>query len=140
MHKAVLADAVLNAVNFHKADLSGAILINSNLVNVGFEGADLKDVDFSQSSMEKVFFAGADLASARNLTQAQLDQACGNEDTQLPPRANPQSMQKRILGIGTGMTCWVSWAIQEQEILGHELIRLYSPFLFECLCRGPGMD
>ena len=47
-----------------------AIFLNANLA-----GTD----------MESAVITGADLSLARGLTQAQLDAACGDEMTRLPP-------------------------------------------------------
>jgi uncharacterized protein YjbI with pentapeptide repeats len=57
------------SVYYQLAKLWGADLSNANL-----SGADLTIADLS----------GAELSSAQNLTQRQLDKACGNEKTKLP--------------------------------------------------------
>ncbi len=62
-------------VSFKKADLSGANLGHANLTRADFTGAKL-----SITSIK-----GADLSTATGLTQAQLDRACADIDTKLPP-------------------------------------------------------
>ena len=59
-----LGGANLSKANLSFADLSGADLTHANL-----SGADLSD---------------ANLSDVKNLTQAQLDEACGNANTKLP--------------------------------------------------------
>jgi uncharacterized protein YjbI with pentapeptide repeats len=57
-------DTDLTGINLHGANLKGALLAKTNL-----NGADLR---------------GANLSGAKNLTQMQLDQACGDAHTKLP--------------------------------------------------------
>ena len=56
------------------ADLTGADLKDANL-----SGANLRDANLSEANL-----SGANLSGAKNLTQTQLDKACGNADTKLP--------------------------------------------------------
>jgi hypothetical protein len=53
-------------------DLSGANLGDANLTGAYLENADLSGADLSNTDL-----SNADLTDAINLTQAQLDQACG---------------------------------------------------------------
>jgi uncharacterized protein YjbI with pentapeptide repeats len=46
---------------------------------VDFSLANLSGVDFSLANL-----SGANLTGSKNLTQEQLDKACGNADTKLP--------------------------------------------------------
>jgi uncharacterized protein YjbI with pentapeptide repeats len=73
---ACLSDANLNGADLRGADLSGAIL--SGTPNIP-SGADLNGADLSGAILR-----GADLSGAKNLTQMQLDQACGDAHTKLP--------------------------------------------------------
>ena len=57
-------DTDLTGIDLHGANLKGALLTKTNLT-----GADLR---------------GANLTGAKNLTQMQLDQACGDAHTKLP--------------------------------------------------------
>ena len=58
-----------NCANLQNADLNLAELQGANFLGANFQGADLQ---------------GADLPGARNLTQEQLDKACGDIRTLLP--------------------------------------------------------
>ncbi|HKQ45922.1 MAG TPA: pentapeptide repeat-containing protein [Rhizomicrobium sp.] len=62
-------------VRFHGADLSGA-----NMAGAKMDGADLTGAKTSITS-----FLGTDLRKVKGLTQAQLDVACGDSKTKLPP-------------------------------------------------------
>jgi hypothetical protein len=60
--------------SFRDADLSGA-----NLAHAELDGADLSGAHLTITSIR-----AADMSRAKGLTQAQLDQACGDADTKLP--------------------------------------------------------
>ena len=59
----------LRSANLSKAILRFADLRGADLVKADLSGTDLSD---------------ADLSDVKNLTQAQLDKACGNANTKLP--------------------------------------------------------
>lgn len=61
-------------------NLSGAILTDTN-----FRGANLEDANFDGAVLVDVNFASANLTGATNLEQKQLDEACGDGETKLPP-------------------------------------------------------
>ena len=81
--------------DFHSADLSGARLVGGHFNDASFHsanlsGADLSHSDFSgadfhDANLEGARFFGADLASARGLTEDQLQSACVDATTRLPP-------------------------------------------------------
>ena len=50
------------------------------LTGARFDGADLREADLTQAVL-----AGADLSRARGLTQDQLDDACADGRTRVPP-------------------------------------------------------
>jgi uncharacterized protein YjbI with pentapeptide repeats len=80
-----LFGARFNRTNFSRANLRNAIAVGTYFGASDFSGADLTGVNFS----------GANLASAKNLTQAQLNTACGDQSTRLPrgmtlPRCAPR--------------------------------------------------
>jgi len=56
-------------IDLSNANLSRANLTNANLTNANLSGADL---------------SSADLSNAKNLTQMQVDEACGDANTKLP--------------------------------------------------------
>ena len=60
--------------SFRDADLSGA-----NLAHADLDGADLSGAQMAITSLK-----GTDLSHVKGLTQAQLDQACGDADTKAP--------------------------------------------------------
>ena len=110
LSEAVLVDAVLertnlidaklinaNLRNAHLAqviairtNLKGADLTEANLYGAIFEDANLTHAIFSKAHFLRAYLvganlSGADLSTAIDLSQNQLDRACGNSDTKLPP-------------------------------------------------------
>jgi hypothetical protein len=89
LRQASLRFATLTGANFEMADLSEADLSDARL-----EGANLSGADLSAALLERANFqgarlgganlSGANLAEARNLTQAQIDDALGDPLTILP--------------------------------------------------------
>lgn len=67
--------ADFKGATFRNADLSAANLAHANL-----DGADLTGADLTVTSLK-----GTDLTRVKGLTQAQLDQACGDAETKVPP-------------------------------------------------------
>jgi hypothetical protein len=100
---AVLISANLTGADLHRADLSGAVLISANLTGANLTGttltgADLSFANLSRASLNWLSLDGAnlisasligtnlsraDLTGARNLTQQQLNEACGDSYTKL---------------------------------------------------------
>ncbi len=85
-----LLTANLEGVSLRWANLQGAVLFRANL-----QGADLREADLqgaklgganlASADLREADLSGANLQGAKNLSQKQLDQACGNEETKLPP-------------------------------------------------------
>jgi uncharacterized protein YjbI with pentapeptide repeats len=74
-----LGNADLTYANLRAANLSGADLRRANLSGAKLSGAGVwVPVDLSGANLN-----GADLTDVKNLTQEQLDKACGS-DTRLP--------------------------------------------------------
>jgi uncharacterized protein YjbI with pentapeptide repeats len=73
-HYMCMSLANFTNVTFRNADLTGANLGHSNLT-----GADLTGAKLDITSLK-----GADLSHAKGLTQAQLDEACSDSETQVP--------------------------------------------------------
>lgn len=71
---ACMSRANFSGASFRAADLSGANLADSNL-----SGADLSGAKMTITSLK-----GTDLRAAKGLTQAQLDDACGDAKTRVP--------------------------------------------------------
>jgi DnaJ-domain-containing protein 1 len=75
-----LTGAYLVQANLAHARLKGANLSGANLSHARLDHADLSDVELTAATL-----TGANLKDARNLTQAQIDNAYGDEKTLLPP-------------------------------------------------------
>ena len=73
-----LTEAVLESAHLENANFSGAVFRRAALARANFDEADLSGAVF-----EGAVLIGADLRKARNLTQGQLDTACGDNETLL---------------------------------------------------------
>jgi len=88
-----------SGADFTQADLTRTRLIDASCPQARFErarlaradarGADFTRANFAQADVTHMNFedadlSGADLRNARGLTQAQLDEACGDHRTRLP--------------------------------------------------------
>jgi Pentapeptide repeats (8 copies) len=85
----LLAKTNLSGANLSNADLSGANLSNANLTGADLRGANLGSIYLSGANLSNADLSGANLSNAnltgaKNLTQMQLDQACGDAHTKLP--------------------------------------------------------
>ncbi len=100
-----LGGAALEQATLIGASLAGASLIAADLSHARLEGADLGGANLAQANLDEAdlkdaWLGGATLSSAqlgraRNLTQAQLEGAVGDEHTALPPDlAPPAGWQK----------------------------------------------
>jgi uncharacterized protein YjbI with pentapeptide repeats len=78
--RADLRDAHLGGANLSDADLSGADLTGANLRLANLTGTVFRGTILSGA---KLSYKGSDFIDSRGVTQAQLNQACG-DDTQLP--------------------------------------------------------
>jgi uncharacterized protein YjbI with pentapeptide repeats len=70
----------MSFANFTNASFRDTELSGANLAGAKMDGADLTGAKTSITS-----FLGTDLRHVKGLTQAQLDVACGDDKTQLPP-------------------------------------------------------
>jgi Pentapeptide repeats (8 copies) len=87
-------DTDLTGINFLGANLKGALLAKTNLSGANLRDADLSGTylsgavltraDLRDAVLSGTNLSGADLSGAKNLTQMQLDQACGDAHTKLP--------------------------------------------------------
>ena len=94
LRQADLSLSVMNRTRFANADLrdveayggvfSSSNFSGANLTNASFVGTYLDGANFSGATLSGANFAGASLKRARGLTQSRLNQACGDETTQLP--------------------------------------------------------
>lgn len=74
-----LSIANMFGVRFNRSDFTGANLQRATMVGGYFGRSSFKNADLTDA-----YLSGADLSLARDLTQAQLDTACGDEETRLP--------------------------------------------------------
>ncbi|MEJ2719482.1 MAG: pentapeptide repeat-containing protein, partial [Deltaproteobacteria bacterium] len=70
--------------NLKEANLQGANLQFSYFGRADLEGVNLQGANLEYATFWKASLRGADLRDVKNLTQEQLDQACGDEKTKLP--------------------------------------------------------
>ena len=85
----------INGRNYAGARLRQADLSVSVMNRANFRGADLRDVNaygavfgganFAGAQLVGTNFSGAEMGRARGLSQAQLNRACGDGATRLPP-------------------------------------------------------
>jgi uncharacterized protein YjbI with pentapeptide repeats len=84
MNHTSFAGGDLRDVNGYGALFSSANFAGANLTNATFVGAYLEGANLRGAHLEGVNFSGAEMDRVVGLTQAQLDQACGDETTRLP--------------------------------------------------------
>jgi len=81
---ATLIEADLSGAYLVKATLSHARLNAANLAGANLSAARLDHADLKNARLEEAMLSGANLRQARNLTQAQIDRAFGDEGARLP--------------------------------------------------------
>ena len=79
----------LAAADLHDFDLSGVHLSGANLSGANLSGADLtgaklRSANLRGANLSVAYLIRADLTGAKNLIQTQLNEACGNNETELP--------------------------------------------------------
>lgn len=94
LRQADLSLGTFNRTNFSGTDLrdvnafgglfSSASFARANLTNASFVGTYLEGANFSGANLSGANFSGAEMGSARGITQAQMDQACGDRSTIAP--------------------------------------------------------
>ncbi len=82
---AYLWHADLQGADLRVANLQGANLFGANLQEAKLGGANLQGANLWGANLQGADLRVADLTNTTDLTQEQLDQACGNEETKLPP-------------------------------------------------------
>lgn len=95
LRQAELSLVTADRTRFRRANLSVANLFGGRFSNADFTEANLSrgigvggyfaGARFDSARIEGMNFSGAELAHAIGLTQAQLDTACGDASTTLPP-------------------------------------------------------
>jgi uncharacterized protein YjbI with pentapeptide repeats len=79
-----LSYASLSGANLTVAKLSGANLTGAKLSGANLTGASLSGADLGGANLSGANLSEANLTRTTNLTQTQLDAACGNANTKLP--------------------------------------------------------
>lgn len=79
-----LSDGDFHRTNFSKAKLTNAMLVGALLPRSVFLEADLSGASMTGAFLYRANIEGADLTAVKDLTQAQLEIACGNRNTKLP--------------------------------------------------------
>jgi uncharacterized protein YjbI with pentapeptide repeats len=77
------ADATLMCMSF--ADFTGVRFRNTELSGANLAGAKLDGADLTGAKTSITSFLGTDLRHVKGLTQKQLDVACSDAATKLPP-------------------------------------------------------
>jgi uncharacterized protein YjbI with pentapeptide repeats len=84
-----LVRADLFWADLRDADLTGAELAGSNLAVADLRGAKLDKALVTNADLDRADLRGADLAGVMELSQEQLDSACGDETTKIPGHLKP---------------------------------------------------
>lgn len=85
MNRTSFAGADLRDVNAYGGVFSSASFAGANLTNSTWVGTYLQGADFRRAVLTGANFSGAEMDRAAGLTQRQLNGACGDESTRLPP-------------------------------------------------------
>jgi uncharacterized protein YjbI with pentapeptide repeats len=87
-----LTDASLSSANLTGADLHLSFLTDTDFRAANLDRANLSNLnvraDLADAILKDANFSGADLSNCQGLTQQQLDTACGDAKTTLPPGLN----------------------------------------------------
>jgi uncharacterized protein YjbI with pentapeptide repeats len=75
----------MSFADFRNASFRGTELSGANMAGAKMDGADLTGAITSVTS-----FLGTDLRNVKGLTQKQIDLACSDKDTKLPPGLKPR--------------------------------------------------
>jgi uncharacterized protein YjbI with pentapeptide repeats len=82
--RAVFRAANLGGTKLTRANLTGADVRGAYLRGADLQGADLQEAYLTGADLRRANLTGADLQEVRGLTQEQLEQAVGDEDTEPP--------------------------------------------------------
>ncbi len=109
-----LSEAVLLRNDFSGARLGGVSLVGAIVPRGVFRGAVMAGVDVTDAFLFRSEFQGVDLREIRGLTQAQLDETCGDDATMLPPgwrvrRAGPAPRIELPKNCHESRVFWASW-------------------------------
>ena len=79
-----LAKANIPGANLSGANLSGANLSGVNLRGADLTGANLRSANLRGANLSAAYLIRANLTGVKYLIQTQLNEACGNNETELP--------------------------------------------------------
>ncbi len=82
---ALVKGAQLLGKDLRDAEASGAFLVKADLSIADLQGANLQGANLFLAKLQGADLSGANLQGAIELTQEQLDSACGDAETKLPP-------------------------------------------------------
>lgn len=85
MNRGNFAGADLRNVNAYGAVFSSGNFARADLTQASFVGAYLQGADLAGATLEGTNLSGAEMDRARGLSQDQLNRACGDGATRLPP-------------------------------------------------------
>ncbi|MEN0651866.1 MULTISPECIES: pentapeptide repeat-containing protein [Hyphobacterium] len=95
LRQADLSLTTMNGANLSACDLSVANLFGARFTGVSFRNSNLRDAnlvggyfggaDFTGADLTGALLSGAEMRQAHGLTQSQLNTACGDTSTELPP-------------------------------------------------------
>jgi len=96
----VFEGAVLSDAHLEETKLERAIFTGATLRRAVFTNADLDDAVFTKANLRSAQFTKADLSSAdlreaKNLTQGQLDEAYGNDQTKVSDPLKPPPLKRK---------------------------------------------
>ena len=75
----------MRGANFDGANAILMCMSFSNFTNASFRGTELSGANMAGAKTSITSFLGTDLRKVKGLTQGQLDVACSNAATRLPP-------------------------------------------------------
>jgi len=82
--RASLEGAILRKINLHGCDLRFAKFDGADLFAADLSGADMRDASLTASFLKRANLCGADLSTAHGLTEDQIVDALGDQETRLP--------------------------------------------------------
>ncbi len=85
MNRTSFAGADLRDVNAYGGVFSSANFAGADLTNATFVGTFLEGANFRRARLNGANFSGAEMSRVSGLSQAQLNTACGDDSTLLPP-------------------------------------------------------
>jgi hypothetical protein len=93
LSRTILGNTELTGAVLPGANLTGASLYKANLTGADLFGADLTTADLDGTNLSGANLMGANLSNAKSLTQQQLNTACGDAQTRLPPDLSVKSCE-----------------------------------------------